>query len=244
MSRRKIKDILAQALNLDLTHAQNHYATFLRPYVTGGVNWLEVGCGRHIVPYWALSEAEQRKMVSLCAWLIGIDVDEAIREHRLLDARVIGLGGRLPFSDGVFDLVTANMVVEHVDDCPAFLADIFRILKPGGRFVFHTPNYWHYLVFLAGLVPDGIKGRIVWLLERRRETDLFRTYYRMNTVTQIQRLAAETGFAVEELRLVGSNGSFGRLGLLGALECFALKASTTLAGGRFQSNLLCALRKP
>jgi ubiquinone/menaquinone biosynthesis C-methylase UbiE len=239
----KQKAALAQILRLDLTHAQSHYAAFLNKSVTEGARWLDVGCGRCIVPDWAMPEAGQRKMVSRCASLTGIDVDEAIREHPLLTAKVVGLGGSLPFRNESFDLVSANVVIEHVDDCPAFLSDIFRVLKPGGRFVFHTPNYWYYLVFAASWVPEAIKGRVVWFLERRREEDRFVTHYRMNTVTRIRRLAEDAGFQVEELRVVGSNGAFGRSGPLGVLECFVLKAYASFCGGRFNSNLICALRK-
>lgn len=240
---RRRKLALAQLLRLDLTHTQRHYAAFLSTFVTPGARWLEVGCGRCIVPYWAMPEAEQRTLVSRCASLTGIDVDEAIREHCLLTAKVIGLGGSLPFRDDSFELVTANWVVEHVTDCPAFLSDIFRVLKSGGRFVFHTPNYWYYMILIASWVPEALKGRLVWLLERRREEDRFVTYYRMNTLKDIRRLAKDAGFEVEELRVVGTTGFFERLGPLGVLECFVLKAYSSFLGGRFNSNLLCALRK-
>lgn len=234
---------MARFLRLDLTPPQQHYAAFLGPFVPEGATWLEVGCGRNIIPDWAMPETEQRAMVSRCAALIGLDVDEAMREHPLLTAKVYGLGGWLPFRDECFDLVTANMVVEHVSDCALFLADIFRVLKPGGRFVFHTPNYWYYLIFIASLVPESIKERIIWVLERRRENDCFVTYYRMNTLKDIRRLAQGAGFQVEELRSLGSSGSFARLGPVGLLECFVLKACASLYGGRFRSNLMCALRK-
>lgn len=234
---------LARALNLDLTHSQCHYAAFLSTYVTDGVRWLDVGCGRQIVPFWAVPEAEQRTMVSRCACVVGVDADEAIRDHHLLTAKVKGMAGKLPFRSGAFDLLTANMVVEHVDDCQAFLADAFRVLRPGGRFVFHTPNYLHYQVFIASLVPDSIKRSIVWWLERRREQDRFRTYYRMNSVARIRHLAESSGFELEKVKVVGSNGSLGRLGPLGLLECFVLKTCSMLGHGRFNSNLVCALRK-
>jgi len=240
---RRGKLALARFLRLDLTHSQLHYAAFLQTFVGVKARWLEVGCGRHIIPYWAMPEAEQQTLVARAGSLTGIDIDEAIREHPLLTARVYSLAGSLPFRDESFDLVSANMVVEHVSDCPLFLSDIFRVLKPGGRFVFHTPNYWYYLVFIAKWVPDSIKGRIVWFLERRSDNDRFVTYYRMNTVTNIRRLAEGVGFKVEELRAVGSSGSFARLGPLGVLECFILKATQVSCGGRFRPNLICALRK-
>jgi SAM-dependent methyltransferase len=165
-------------------------------------------------------------------------------EHPLLNARVMGLGGTSPFREKSFDLVTANMVVEHVDECSKFLGDIFRILEPGGRFLFHTPNLSNYMVFLASKTPDFLKDRIVWILERRKEEDRFYTHYHMNTVADVRQLATAAGFQVEELRVVGSVGSFGGLGPLGILECIPMKAAQSWGGGKYQSNLLCCLRKP
>ncbi len=42
---------------------------------------------------------------------------------------------QLPFADGAFSLVTARMVFHHVERIEAGLAEIFRVLRPGGRFV-------------------------------------------------------------------------------------------------------------
>ena len=49
-------------------------------------------------------------------------------------------GGRLPFADAVFDLVTAFQVIEHVEDVATLLGEIRRVLVPGGSAVFTTPN--------------------------------------------------------------------------------------------------------
>ncbi len=44
-----------------------------------------------------------------------------------------GLAERLPVEDGVADVVTSNGVINLTPDKMAVLAEIFRILKPGGR---------------------------------------------------------------------------------------------------------------
>jgi arsenite methyltransferase len=40
---------------------------------------------------------------------------------------------RLPFADGVIDVVISNGVIDLVPDKDAVFAEIFRVLKPGGR---------------------------------------------------------------------------------------------------------------
>jgi SAM-dependent methyltransferase len=45
---------------------------------------------------------------------------------------VVGDVERLPFADGTFDLVFATGLLEHVEDDRALLAEIRRVLKPGG----------------------------------------------------------------------------------------------------------------
>lgn len=237
------RNALARAIHLDLDHPQVIYGRTLQRYVQPGIRWLDVGCGYQILPSWALSDHAQRALVKPVAMLAGIDVDERIKDHPLLTCRVAGLGGSLPFRDEVFDLVTANMVVEHVEHAESFLSDIHRVLRPGGRFLFHTPNYLFWMTFVASLTPDAIKKPIIWRLEQRRPEDVFPTHYTMNTPWRIERLAARAGFAVEELNMVGSNRIFERLGPIGWLECFVQKGMASFLGGRLNSNIICVLRR-
>lgn len=52
--------------------------------------------------------------------------------------------GRLPFPDAHFDVVVSNQVFEHIADPPPALAEIHRVLKPGGTFLalFPTTDVW------------------------------------------------------------------------------------------------------
>ena len=190
---RKGKLAIARTLRLDVTHPQAHYARFLVERLDGVSRWLDVGCGRQVVPPDKMSLEEQRACFGKVPFLVGIDVDQAILQHPLLKARVIGLCGALPFAADSFDLVTANMVVEHIQDPSTFLADIYRVLRPSGRFIFHTPNSLYYLVCIARVTPEFLKRKLVWILEGRRDEDIFKTYYALNTPQRVAHLAKLSG---------------------------------------------------
>ena len=46
----------------------------------------------------------------------------------------------MPFEDGSFDVVTANEMIEHIEDHDAFIEEVKRVLQPGGMFLVSTPN--------------------------------------------------------------------------------------------------------
>lgn len=53
---------------------------------------------------------------------------------------VAGIGEQLPFADAAFDIVVSVDVLEHVRDLDAVIADVRRVLRPGGLFLFDTIN--------------------------------------------------------------------------------------------------------
>lgn len=55
-----------------------------------------------------------------------------------------GSCAQLPFRDGCFDLVVAFEVIEHLAEWPAMLAEVRRVLAPGGQFLVSTPNKSFY----------------------------------------------------------------------------------------------------
>lgn len=46
----------------------------------------------------------------------------------------------LPFADASFDYVVSFQVIEHIRRDKAFVAEVHRVLKPGGKFIVSTPN--------------------------------------------------------------------------------------------------------
>ncbi len=82
------------------------------------------------------------------ATVTGIDpAAEAIAAARAHAARTgraiqydVGVGEDLPHADAAFDAVVCVDVLEHVADLPRVLAEIARVLRPGGLFLFDTIN--------------------------------------------------------------------------------------------------------
>jgi SAM-dependent methyltransferase len=61
---------------------------------------------------------------------------------------------RLDYPDDTFDVVTSIEVLEHIVELDQALSEIRRVLKPGGRFAFTTPNRW-FLFETHGFIVGG-----------------------------------------------------------------------------------------
>jgi SAM-dependent methyltransferase len=91
---------------------------------------LDVGCGSK--PYRDLFDVPE---------YIGLEIDSEVSRRRgVADAYYDGT--RFPFGDGRFDVVLCNQVLEHVFNPDEFLAEIRRVLVPGGRVVLTVPFVW------------------------------------------------------------------------------------------------------
>jgi SAM-dependent methyltransferase len=75
---------------------------------------------------------------------VGVDYDGdalgAVR-HRLRAVRLVRAdASMLPFPNGSFNAVVSFETLEHVPDAAAMVAELRRVLKPGGPLVLSTPN--------------------------------------------------------------------------------------------------------
>lgn len=64
-------------------------------------------------------------------------------------------GENLPFADGSFDLVYSNGVLHHAQDTDRCIAEVRRVLKPGGRAVIMLYSR-HSAVFWLNIVPRAL----------------------------------------------------------------------------------------
>jgi len=116
----------------------------LRPVAGERLLDLGAGEGRHAI---AAHLRENLQVVALdpqeqdltCARERYRTLRRADRRHDV--AFVRGSGHALPFPDASFDLVICAEVLEHVHDYRTVLAEIARVLRPGGRLAVSVPRY-------------------------------------------------------------------------------------------------------
>lgn len=101
------------------------------PYINGDV--LEVGVGEGYGAQLLKKNANS---------YTGIDKFEALNKDNLTDIKFIQM--TIPpftgLTDNSFDVVVSFQVIEHIEDDSLFIKEIFRVLKPGGKFICTTPN--------------------------------------------------------------------------------------------------------
>ena len=235
---RQIKKILTPQLR----HSQFAYRDKLEAVLSSDSYWLDAGCGHGLFPEWMDRGAI---LTQRCAVVVGIDCDcPSLWENRIVHHRVVGDLSALPFRSGSFDLISANQVVEHITDPDLLGRGLNRILKPGGLFIFHTPNYRHYQTLLVSWLPQGLKNWLAKHLEAREDKDVFPTCYRMNTADAIHRMADRTGFEVQEIELVNSVPETFALGPLAVLaEMLIIWVLEFRLFSRWRSNLVVVLKK-
>ena len=116
----------------------------LRP----GDKLLDLGCGegRHSISAFLQGDIN----------VVGLDLsakDLATAKGRLADFNIAadkidhclfiqGSGFTLPFADHTFDQVICSEVLEHIIEYEKVLAEIKRVLKPGGVFAVSVPRYF------------------------------------------------------------------------------------------------------
>ncbi len=82
------------------------------------------------------------RLTPICGQTLGLDIEfPRVQESRAFTPLVVcGAGEHLPFESASIDLVFSHEVLEHVQDDQAAIAEMVRVLKPGGRVVLFCPN--------------------------------------------------------------------------------------------------------
>lgn len=188
---------------------------------------LDVGAGAGIV-----AQMDFRgKVARIC----GVDLDPRVVDNPLLDEGRVCDATSIPYPAAMFDVAFADNVLEHLAKPEVVFGEVARVLKPGGTFLFKTPNKWHYVPTIARMTPHGFHERVNrW--RGRVAADVFPTLYRANSAGDVRRLAAASGFEVVVIERIEKRPEYMRI-----------SAPTYVAGAVYErlvntTSLLASLR--
>ena len=116
--------------------------------VVGGTKVIDVGCGAGRHSYEAYrrgadviafdQNAEELAEVDTMLQAMGAEGEAPESAKAQV---VVGDALALPYPDGTFDVVIASEILEHVPDDETALAELVRVLRPGGSLVVTVPRW-------------------------------------------------------------------------------------------------------
>jgi SAM-dependent methyltransferase len=180
------------------------FHALIRTHLSGDKHVLELGPG----PKNPTSDFLSANYVSVD----GLDVDEEARRNPALRQVFIQKNGdSWPIMDESYDAVVANYVLEHLPAPARTVAKVGRVLRPGGLFVFRTPNLFHYVSMVSWLSPHWFHTLVA---NRLRKLPLsshapYPTCYRMNRRGTIRGIMREAGLDEVELFTIEKEPSYG-----------------------------------
>jgi 2-polyprenyl-3-methyl-5-hydroxy-6-metoxy-1,4-benzoquinol methylase len=210
------------------------------------VHALDIGCGTGI------STGPQnttllRALANEVDELWGIEPDTAIQpDHGLFTNFQHALLEEADLPENHFDLAYSFMVMEHVADPESFLKAVYRFLKPGGVYLYVTPNGHHYFTRIAGTLKKLKLDELILRLLRGKTVEDYHypVQYRCNRHKDIHRLGTTSGFMPPQIACVEITGPKPYLpGVLKPIWWLMMKKRATVKNPNILLNLYTRLEK-
>lgn len=181
-----------------------HFRKILLEKMKSEYSCLDYGAGR--------GNVEEMNFKGIVKFVAGIDPEEEIYKNPYLDeAKQLDIiSNKIPYEDNTFDMVFSDNVMEHIQNPDLVLSEVFRVLKPGGCFLYKTPNKWHYMPIIARLTPTWFH-RFYNKLRGRDEIDTFPTVYKLNSTGDLKIHASISGLSVKRIQLLEGRPEYLRL---------------------------------
>lgn len=196
------RPILAQTWDAE-TYGQN--GAFVHGLAGGVLEWLAAQPGERILDL-GCGDGQLTQRIAVAARLRGIEVDEGSAES-------------MPYAAHCFDAVFSNAALHWVRDQDAMMAEVRRVLRPGGRFVAEMGGHGNIAAIRAALMAvmerHGFDGR---------EDNV--NYY--PTPEAYARRLERHGFQVERIALIPRPTSLAEGGMSGWIRTFRRGVLDTL----------------
>ncbi|PJF46755.1 MAG: hypothetical protein CUN48_12190 [Candidatus Thermofonsia Clade 3 bacterium] len=171
------------------------YESRVRQYATSDAIVLDLGCGAGGVM--ELLGAQVKMLAGIDRHWPSLSCNRVRAMHRVLSE-----ADAIPFRAASFDLVVCSWVIEHIARPARLFAEVSRVLKPAGHFVFLTPNAANYVTLLNRLTPKLAQAPLVRICYGRVRADTFPVTYRANTLRALRKLAGDFGLRVCALETI------------------------------------------
>ncbi len=103
-----------------------------------------------------------------------------VEDYPRYEGRCIGVNGHEATVEvGAFEVVVSVEVIEHVEDLRHYLQDVYRLLKPGGKFIWTTPcgnrcSIEHLYALVTQQIDVTSEGSRRWSWEDLLKKSVFR----------------------------------------------------------------------
>lgn len=188
------------------------------PHVDGK-SVLEVGCGTGLI---------LERLGRSASRAVGVDLSPGMLEH----ARSRGLevheasATELPFEDATFDVACSFKVLAHVEDIQTAMAEMARVVRPGGQVIVEFYNSVSLRALVKRLGPSGGIGA-------SGDTDESDVFTRFDSLADIESYLPETlrVSRVDGIRVLTPMASFFKVPGWAAIERLAMKSPLRRLGG-------------
>ena len=161
------------------------------------------------------------KLVPFAGSVTGLEYDyeRTLDAHQRSDQITNAAGEYLPFPDDSYDVILSHEVLEHVQDDRAAVAEMVRVLKPGGRAVIFSPNRGYpfetHGIYWWGDYKFGNIPLVNWLPRKLR--DRLAPHVRVYTRWDMRKLVSGLPVRVVETMIIfgAYDNLIGRFGVLG-----------------------------
>ena len=141
--------------------------------------WLDIGAGPNIL-------IEEQPGAEFA---VGIDIEKPKKCFRDSNSVFcLSSAYNIPIRNNTFDFITSRYTFEHLKFPGKSIAEIIRVLEPGGTFIMQTTNTKNPLLMLARLISYPLKKIILRRFFKAEPGSTFKTYYKINTPSAIKSL--------------------------------------------------------